>query len=140
MYGESSAPSTTRQARNATTGARRSGAALTRGRARAAGAPARARAGARAASAPRARRAPAPPRAPRAARRSRSSTGPAASWPNGSAARAQPDPVADGQEREQPVGGGHQRAGGAPGGGERLVAPRGVEPLRQRRLAAHEQV
>src|SRR4051794_9461775 len=132
MYGESSAPSTTRQARKATTGTVRSGAAVTPARGPAAGAAAR-RAGAW-------RPAPERRRALGAARRRRSWTVPAASWWHRIAPGAQADAVADGQQREQPLRRAHERAGGAPRGRERLVAPGRVEPLRQCRLAAHEQV
>src|SRR3954447_10089040 len=126
MYGDSRSPSTTRHARNATTGTTRSGAAVTR---RWAAAPSVAeRAGARGASP-----------GPRAARRRRSSMGRADSCANGTAPGSQADAVADRKQREQPVRRLHERLRRPPRRAQRLLAPRRVEALGQRRLAAHEQ-
>src|SRR4051794_20909868 len=127
MYGESRSPSTTRHARNATTGTTRSGAAVTR--AWAADPSAAERVGARGASP-----------GPRAARRRRSSMGRADSCANGTAPGSQADAVADRKQREQPLRRLHQRLRRSPGRAQRLLAPRRVESLGKRGLAAHEQV
>src|SRR3954447_12362465 len=127
MYGESRSPSTTRHARNATTGATRSGAAVTP---RWAAAPSAAeRAGARGASP-----------GPRAARRRRSSMGRADSCANRTAPGSQADAVADRKQREQPLRRLHQCLRRPLRGAQRLPAPRRVEALGQRSLAAHQQV
>src|SRR3954464_3876392 len=140
MYGESRSPPTPRHARNATTGARRSGAAVTWRRRAAAASPA--------APAPAPGASPAPPAAsrttlfaaPGAARRRASSAVRAGSGAHRAAPRPQADAVADRQQREQPFGRLHERPRRRARGAQRLLAPRCVEAVGQRRLAAHQQV